>query len=307
MLFKMDVFKKIPKPYFWIDGIVGTDVHVCCQLGDAGVKIWADTSIELGHIGEPQVITARTVPKYSRVLGEINQELWEDLKGYFHKTDDELEHELILASAGDIRAREWNKEPRNTWEGVKRYYQNTGDQGTLNLSLWNLKYNHARDWAISDSGRILKPGSKVLDYGCGIGYVSLPLAQRCEYQVYAMDIAGLPTMDFLKWRKAKHNLDGNLILHTFEDPVPTQMFDEPLDAIFMISVLEHLWDPYGAIEWMTKIVKPGGFLLCDGWNQITNKDEPQHLCKYDYHKIVKDFMKMGWKSTPENPYLYFRK
>lgn len=306
MLFKTEVFEKLPKPYFWIDGIIGTDVHICSTLKTAGYKVWADTSIELGHIGPPQVITSRTVPRYSRKLGEINEELWEDFKGYYHVTDDELQSEMILATF-DARAEEWNKEPRNTWEGVKKYYQNVGRTGVMNLGVFNLRYDQGRDWAINESGKILKPGARVVDYGCGLGYLSVALAQKNGYYVYAMDLEGLPTMKFLKWRKQKHNLDGNLIPWTFEEPVPRLDFDKnPVDGVFMISVLEHLWDPYGALEWVTQNVKPGGFLYCDGWHQWEKEDEPQHLCKFDHHKITKQFTKMGWTEAPENPFLYFK-
>lgn len=307
LLFKTEVFEKLPKPYFWIDGVIGTDVHICIALKKAGFRVWADTTLELGHVGPPQVITSRTVPRYSRILGEVNQDLWDDLKGYYHITDDELQSEMILSAAtGEAREGEWDKEPRDTWEGVKRYYQNVGRKGVMNLGIFNLKYDQGRDWAINESGKILKAGARVVDYGCGIGYLSVALAERNGYQVYALDVEGTPTMEFLKWRKHKHNIDGNLVPIEFGGSVPEGVDLDGVDGVFMISVLEHLYDPYGALEWATNNVKPGGFLYCDGWQQMPKDGEPQHLAKYDHHKITKNFCKMGWKEAPENPYLYFR-
>lgn len=66
MLINMDVFKKLEPPFFFhaepeefgLDPVpfphneLGEDVAFCLKARSAGFKVWVDTTIELGHIGE---------------------------------------------------------------------------------------------------------------------------------------------------------------------------------------------------------------------------------------------------------------
>lgn len=59
LLFKMEVFDKIPQPWFAFgthkDKPVGEDIHFCTQARKSGVDIWIDTSIEVGHLTTVEV------------------------------------------------------------------------------------------------------------------------------------------------------------------------------------------------------------------------------------------------------------
>lgn len=74
----------------------------------------------------------------------------------------------------------------------------------------------------------------------------------------------------------------------------------------MISVFDHLWDPYGTLEWLGRNVRKAGFLLCDTWRNMKDDEQPQHLVKYDPHRIIHDFRRMGWRDVPENPFLFLK-
>jgi hypothetical protein len=55
LMFNMDVFRKIPRPWFKAsknpDGsILGEDIYFCQQLKAAGYKIYVDTSVPAGHL-----------------------------------------------------------------------------------------------------------------------------------------------------------------------------------------------------------------------------------------------------------------
>jgi hypothetical protein len=52
MLIRLDVLKKLARPYFCCDRPVGEDVYFCAWLHHAGVKIWCDPTIKVGHWGE---------------------------------------------------------------------------------------------------------------------------------------------------------------------------------------------------------------------------------------------------------------
>lgn len=57
MLIKMDVFKKIKRPWFFFkaegDGVapVGEDIYFCDKAREHGYEIWVDPSIQMGHLG----------------------------------------------------------------------------------------------------------------------------------------------------------------------------------------------------------------------------------------------------------------
>jgi len=302
MLIKREVLERLPQPVFWIDGIVGTDVHFCAQAEESGFEVWVDTSLELGHIGEAKTITSRTIPHYGRELGRISQQLWEDLRGYYVVDDMQLESMVTQAASGQARADHWNSEPRDTWEQVRAYYQDDGQWPVLNLSAYNLRFDQARDWAINELPKALKAGDRVIDYGCGVGYVDVPLGEK-GFPVEAIDLAKTQTMKFLQWRIQRHGLQDVITPHEFEGPVPEDL-PVKAKAVLMISVLDHAWDPYGALAWAYRHLEPGGYLLCDSWRTIPKEDEPQHLIKFDPHKFLSYMRSQGWRELPDNPFLF---
>ena len=58
MLIKLDVFKKLSKPwFFWgLDEngktVTGEDYFFCSLAREAGFEVWCDFSIEVGHVGD---------------------------------------------------------------------------------------------------------------------------------------------------------------------------------------------------------------------------------------------------------------
>jgi GT2 family glycosyltransferase len=52
MLIRLSVVEKLKPPYFRCERPIGEDVFFCSWLWNAGVKIWCDPTIEVGHIGE---------------------------------------------------------------------------------------------------------------------------------------------------------------------------------------------------------------------------------------------------------------
>jgi len=64
VLIKTEVFKKVAKPWFMSTSPTGEDILFCVNAGKAGVKIYSDTSLKIGHIGKPEIITETTFEKY---------------------------------------------------------------------------------------------------------------------------------------------------------------------------------------------------------------------------------------------------
>ena len=55
VLTKVECFKKIQKPYFWANDIFGEDLYFCESCNRAGIEVYCDTTVEVGHIGQPIV------------------------------------------------------------------------------------------------------------------------------------------------------------------------------------------------------------------------------------------------------------
>jgi len=55
ILTKVDIFRKLTQPYFWTNEVFGEDLFFCENATRAGIKIYCDTTIDVGHIGEPVV------------------------------------------------------------------------------------------------------------------------------------------------------------------------------------------------------------------------------------------------------------
>lgn len=80
ILIKMDVFFKIPQPWFWIDK-KGHDVNFCEKAREYGFDIHVDTDMVIGHAGDPVVVNEKFY------LDNLNPET-------LKKHDEEVKHAL---------------------------------------------------------------------------------------------------------------------------------------------------------------------------------------------------------------------
>lgn len=98
-----------------------------------------------------------------------------------------------------------------------------------------------------------EPGARVLDAGCGASVFPVWLA-RCGFRVTALDLAP-PAGLAERLGEPIEYVSGNLT----EMPFP----DASFDAVFSISVIEHLGREgiAEAMRELTRVVRPGGQLL----------------------------------------------
>ena len=83
--------------------------------------------------------------------------------------------------------------------------------------------------------RLVPPGSRVLDYGCGIGSDGLMLLEA-GYRVEFADFDN-PSTEYLRWRLERRGIDAPV--HDLDDSVPGGF-----DAAYAFDVIEHVPDPY---------------------------------------------------------------
>lgn len=122
----------------------------------------------------------------------------------------------------------------------------------------------------------LRPG-KLLDVGCGVGAL-VALAGKKGWEALGMD----PSTKAQELAKKVLDID---ILNSYL--VDSNIDPESFDAVVLLAVLEHAFDPVSIMERVCKILKPGGRVIFS----TPNLDNlPYHLMvnKADYSWFVKE-------------------
>lgn len=107
-------------------------------------------------------------------------------------------------------------------------------------------------------GTAYAPGSRVLEFGCGVGAQTLTLAQRSPQAHFtAIDIAA-ESVEQARQRVQAAGLRNVQFVHAdlFAWPIEPASFDH----VFVCFVLEHLRDPGAALFRLRTLLKPGGTL-----------------------------------------------
>jgi len=98
----------------------------------------------------------------------------------------------------------------------------------------------------------------VVDYGCGLGYVSMAMAQiRPETKVYLVDMDSM-VLDFAAYRFVLRGLDCETIRVTRGNtypPLPSH------NVCIATQVMEHLLKPMAAYRNIYEAMEPGGILI----------------------------------------------
>ncbi len=104
----------------------------------------------------------------------------------------------------------------------------------------------------------IKPGTDVLDIGCGAGTISVPLASR-NLNVKAVD--AVPEMIALtKQLAAESGIGGNLQA-AVGDIHHLDFADRSFELVLAVGVLPWLSEPEVAVREMERVLKPGGYLI----------------------------------------------
>jgi len=103
------------------------------------------------------------------------------------------------------------------------------------------------------------PAQRILDVGCGAGYVSLELA-RNGHHVVAIDISTV-NIEIARRTLADNPFrDGFGSLHY--DVLPFHEAEGQYDVVMFSVSLHHMPDAAGVVRRARELVRPGGYLLC---------------------------------------------
>jgi ubiquinone/menaquinone biosynthesis C-methylase UbiE len=104
----------------------------------------------------------------------------------------------------------------------------------------------------------LLKGSRVLEIGCGAGYMAIALAQR-GFVVQAVDHA--PEMIELARRHVKHAGLDDRVHTSIEDAHKLSFEDESFDLVVSLGVINWLYDLRKALVEITRVLQPGGYTI----------------------------------------------
>lgn len=102
---------------------------------------------------------------------------------------------------------------------------------------------------------VLGTGDKLLDIGCGNGYLLY------QYRNRYRQLLGLEYSPE-RLKHAENNLENlNFIGYAGSAEKMSMIDDESIDRIIGVDVIEHIPDVYGSVCEMSRVLKPGGDLI----------------------------------------------
>jgi SAM-dependent methyltransferase len=137
-------------------------------------------------------------------------------------------------------------------QAVDEELAQVGDEPTLyrtsQMYLYNLTafaMSRTKEPYLADLADLVPPGSRVLDYGCGIGSDGLVLLEA-GYRVGFADFAN-PSTEYLRWRLERRGLEAPIFDLDSSPPGPGW------DAAYSFDVIEHVEDPAGFLATLERL------------------------------------------------------
>ncbi len=285
LLIKTRVFDRISQPYFAAEYEFGTDIQLCRKAAEKGFEIWADTSIELGHLrNEKVVVTSQNrhqfqdgVPishKRSFVMSDLFQRITTDAMIYtdilsteelFYRGQAAREIDPNLSDADNYRKFPIDRICRQ----VHFNTQNDIKKKVTEFILAGIPNNRPL---------------RILEFGSGIGLLSFALAEK-GHDVTALDIRGTETLEFLKWRTAKYGVPMKFI--ESEGGPPDLKLE--YDVIIAVDSIEHVEQWQDTIRVLADHVRPlGMFFANNGIFEDFTHSEHYDVSAIDFVKTCAD-------------------
>jgi len=144
--------------------------------------------------------------------------------------------------------------PPSSADGVRHRYTHGYGQAVLS--------SHAHRTAENSAGRLLpelRAGMDLLDVGCGVGTITVGLAQRvAPGRVEAIDVSE-QVVDATARLARDRGLAGTVHARV-ADVMDLPYADASFDVVHAHQVLQHLADPVEALVQMRRVLRPGGLL-----------------------------------------------
>jgi len=108
----------------------------------------------------------------------------------------------------------------------------------------------------------LKPGVKVLDVGCGVGSITLDVAQV----VKPGEVVGIEPVEYSVQVACQLAKDRKVSNVSFEvgDSLSLRFPDDTFDIVYSYTVLHYFYDPERAVREQKRVTKKGGWVIAAG-------------------------------------------
>ena len=276
LLIKTRVFDRIKFPYFEPEHKFGTDIQLCSKAKEKGLEVFADTSIEFGHLRNEKVtVTSKNRHQFQEqstsmggvttrfVASDVYGRLVADALEYTGlKYEEEMWHEatpfLDLKKESTLTDADWYREfPKQ--RVCRQVWFNSQDSIKKMMTQYILG-------AVAHHRPL-----RILDFGCGIGITAFTLAEK-GHDVTAMDIRGTGTLEFLKWRAAKHNVPIKIVE---SEGGPPENLDGFYDIIIAMDSIEHIAEWRETVKRLSRHLKRDGFLFSNN-GILDDQSQPEH-------------------------------
>jgi SAM-dependent methyltransferase len=160
--------------------------------------------------------------------------------------------------------------------------------------LWQSSIGEFGGWANKNKfSKFIKPGDRVLDYGCGGGYL---LKHIICHEKIGVDINPTALL------QAKIN--GMKIFEDVKD-IPKGS----IDVIISNHALEHVLNPLGELKKLYSVLKPGGQIVlvipCETIHtKFTENDNNHHLFSWGALSLGNLFKSAGFSVIESKPYIH---
>lgn len=141
---------------------------------------------------------------------------------------------------------------------------------------------------------VLKPGEKVADIGCGIGYFTLPIAGviGSEGTVIALDVEAEMIEDLDK--KIKENHIGN-IQTVMTEEYNLKLDDAAVSYAFICTVLHEIDDRIKFMNETKRILNEGGKLAVVEWIKRESEWGPPVEHRIASNEVMQELIDCGFK------------
>lgn len=143
----------------------------------------------------------------------------------------------------------------------------------------------------------ISPGMHVADFGSGVGFYSLALADAVGHtgMVFAIDVQA-DHLSKLK-REALHRGWDNVevIQGDLEKPAGSGLIGSSVDRIVISNVLFQVQDPFTVATEAMRVIKPSGFVAVIDWTESFNQIGPHKDQILEPEKLIKVFETVGFE------------
>jgi len=141
------------------------------------------------------------------------------------------------------------------------------------------------------ASKYIKPGDRVLDAACGLGYGSYVVSNLASPEI----VVGIDGSSFaIEYAKSAFLFRNNQISY-LQGMLPESLSEYPngsFDVIISFETLEHVVDPQKLLKEFYRLLTPGGRIIVsvpNDWSDETGEDpNPFHLHVYDWVKLKRE-------------------